>query len=454
MKSIPAVYFGFLTLLTISLVGAAAIAPPSAATQNPDSVLDQANTDAQHIMPSNATTSATASISPPAQLFERAYNTTSQVDIKDTLRTAGGDYVLFGAALRNGSYNGTVLKLSPAGEVIWQQTFDANTTTFLYGGAQTADGGFVIAGSTERDTVDAGCVIKLDAEGEKEWSGSFTYGGGGRFYDAVETSDGEHLVAGVFETDDGDTNAEVLKLSDDGRHKWNSSYSDRTSAANQGFRGIDAGDGDSYHLAGYRYGDADVDALSIEINSVGETRGSSTYGSSQRNDWFFDVAVASDGEPYYTGIRNAVWNDSRDQYTVTDAWIYHDAGLSEGWSRTGSKNGYNRFSDIDTAGGRVVASGVTAPVNRTRGTGYAVAYYSNGIQQWTLTDTDGYEELFEGIAATENTTYIVGFRRTAEAGFESTFSKYSTITSANVEPVVGNNAPPGIDGAGRYDAIN
>lgn len=434
-----------LGVLALSLVGVASAIPPEA---TPDRPHEPTTTDTNHTTDSKASSPgirAKSDSNTPNQVFEKTFFASSDAVPNDLLRTQDGNYVFMGAdSNADGSFDAGITKVTPSGEIIWSNVVENSNNQSFYSGTQTSDGGFIIAGYIEQNTP-AGWLVKLDSNGEREWTNAFSYGAGGALEDATETESGEYLFGGQFEASDGTNDAEVVKTTSDGTIKWNFSYAHYDHDASQDFFGIAAGQGDTYYLAGQEYNNDNWDALAVEINSVGEEVSSRTYGHDNLDDWFYDVTVDSDGDPYYAGLRNGIYNESAEVYDFGDAWVYHD-GFGD-WSQTASTDDANVFGSISVQDGSVVASGRSVSVDTSTSDGLAAAYDLSGTEQWRLTTTDSYSQDLGTTVATDSGAYFAAVEITSEGGAENiTLSEYTTqpllstsLSAAEVERATSTN---------------
>ncbi|NER09842.1 hypothetical protein SAMN06265375_101639 [Muriicola jejuensis] len=134
-----------------------------------------------------------------------------------------------------GSYDFWVVKVSEAGELIWEHSYGGTGIDIAQDIAQTEDGGYVITGSTISSDGDVSAshgesdiwVIRINAQGELLWER--TYGGSG--FDAAEsirpTRDGGFVIAGNSRSSDQDLNTNagendlwILKVDSRGALVW------------------------------------------------------------------------------------------------------------------------------------------------------------------------------------------------------------------------------------------
>ncbi len=103
--------------------------------------------------------------------------------------------------------DGWVLKLSPTGQLLWQQVLGGDYNDFFLGGTLTADGGCMLTGLTQSYSSDPGTensnrdawVVRLDADGNVLSSSTHGSSGSQEFFaDTAElATPGEFISAGV-----------------------------------------------------------------------------------------------------------------------------------------------------------------------------------------------------------------------------------------------------------------
>jgi hypothetical protein len=201
-----------------------------------------------------------------------------------------------------------VMKLTPLGEVLWNETFggpDVNISAFAAAG--TSDGGYIIAGETamwgEPDT-DA-LVIKLNSSGYEEWTR--TFGEPGRndsAYAVVETGSGEIGVAGSTESFESfGTDAFILKINSSGNELWNVTFG---GPENDTARSIVlAPDGDFVFAGSYMSrttpNTTEDDALVVKMDPDGEVVWNWTYGNPDENESAETIIATLDSGYLFAG---------------------------------------------------------------------------------------------------------------------------------------------------------
>ncbi len=155
-----------------------------------------------------------------------------------------------------GSYDFWVVKVSEAGEMLWENSYGGTGIDIAQDISQTEDGGYIIAGSTISADGDVAFskggsdawVVKIDSRGNLLWER--TYGGSG--FDAAESvrpaKDGGFIIASNSRSSDGDVGSNagendlwVFKIDSGGTLLWEQSYGG--SGLEFGFDAVETEDG-------------------------------------------------------------------------------------------------------------------------------------------------------------------------------------------------------------------
>ncbi len=150
--------------------------------------------------------------------WERSFGGTGIDQAHDIVLTNDSAYVIVGNTFsndtqvtrNNGESDIWLIKISDAGELLWQQSYGGTAFDAAHGVNLTSDGGFIIAGNSKSHDGDASenfgendvWFIKTDANGNIEYQRSF---GGTNLdfgYDVVESADGSIIL--VAETSSAD----------------------------------------------------------------------------------------------------------------------------------------------------------------------------------------------------------------------------------------------------------
>ncbi len=177
---------------------------------------------------------------------------------------ADGGYVLTGfsesddadISLTKGSYDFWVIRLDPAGELIWEHTFGGSGIDIAYGISNTADGSYLITGNTYSSDTDVLenngesdiWVIKIDDAGQLLWQSGY----GGVKFDAARSVnplwEQNFIVSGNTRSIDGDllknagqNDIWVLLADSNGKLLWQQTFGG--SGLDFGFDAIESHDG-------------------------------------------------------------------------------------------------------------------------------------------------------------------------------------------------------------------
>ncbi len=179
-------------------------------------------------------------------LWQKSLGGSDDDEAYAVLQTSDGGFIVAGgtdsndgdASGNHGSGDDWLVKLSEAGDLVWQKCLGGSGDDYAYAIQQTSDGNFIIAGSSTSNDYDVthnngqtdDWVIKVDATGNLIWQKSF----GGSDYDVAnaiqQTIDGGFIVAGNTYSTDGDVTENhgiddcwILKLDGAGNLLWQKS---------------------------------------------------------------------------------------------------------------------------------------------------------------------------------------------------------------------------------------
>ena len=145
----------------------------------------------------------------------------SQIDEAHAVCDSGdGNYLIVGdtrsndfdVTNNNGAADLWLIKISPEGELIWEQNYGGNSFDVGRSISKTVDGGFIISGSsrssdgdlTENKGQNDAWLLKVNSEGTLLWQKTI---GGSNIdftYDAVELNDKSIIAIGETSSNDGD----------------------------------------------------------------------------------------------------------------------------------------------------------------------------------------------------------------------------------------------------------
>jgi len=135
-------------------------------------------------------------------------------------QTTEGGYIIAGTTFSNngdvsmnhGYIDYWIVKLTSAGDIVWQKSLGGSDYDYAYSIQQTIDEGYIVAGYTKSNDGDVTgnhgygdyWIVKLTSAGDIDWQKSF----GGSDFDLAnsiqQTTDGGYIIAGYSDSDDGD----------------------------------------------------------------------------------------------------------------------------------------------------------------------------------------------------------------------------------------------------------
>jgi gliding motility-associated-like protein len=276
-----------------------------------------------------------------------------------------------------------VIKLSPAGTIVWQRTYGGSGDEVGYEIEETTDGGFILHGPTtsaDGDVVGSLAspfnqdhwVLKISSSGALEWSQAL----GGTQLDngakLIPLADGGFLQCfAATNSNDGDVtnnhggqDAWLVKLSAMGSIEWARTIGG--SAGDNGNDVLELDNGDILFAGSTLSNDGDIptnqggaDALLARISGGGVVQWVRTYGGSLE-DGLVIITPKGNGNFLLSGSTASVDGDVTNNNGAQDAWLLEvDASGSLLWQRAYGGSAYEQcyiFSDDQNS---LVLTGVT-----------------------------------------------------------------------------------------------
>ena len=187
-----------------------------------------------------------------------------------------------------------------------------------YSIANTNDGGYLVASQTRSYGKGGsdGMLIKFNSDGGKEWEK--VYGGKGLDYFRSIISDslnGFIISGGTRSFSDGDSQAWVLCVDDNGYVKWENTYGDN---GEDGFNMIQQTIKNGYIAVGHSssfFSTGKNDAFMVRIDSLGNKIWQSYLGGKE-DDRGYAISQCSDGGYILTGETSSFGNGKNDILVV------------------------------------------------------------------------------------------------------------------------------------------
>ncbi len=239
---------------------------------------------------------------------------------KAIIRTEDGNLMVLGSTksyAKNYDRDLYVVKVSPQGNVIWEQSFGGDRDEFAGGIAQTDDGGAIVVG----DTTSYGkgykdiYIAKLDKNGKMV--SSFVVGGNKE--DSAQaltrTKDGNMVLVGYRETGrSGNTDFFIMKIDQNGNKIWSQTYGgDRSDRLN----GVTATEDGGIVATGstYSYNSENTDLSVMKLNVEGTMLWHKIYGF-KYYEYGNAVSTTADGGVMVAGGTNTLGKGDHSAYLI------------------------------------------------------------------------------------------------------------------------------------------
>ena len=186
----------------------------------------------------------------------------------DIIQISTGEYVLVASYSVNASgtpitnYQGQLIKLTNAGELIWKKEYDFGNATQLTKIIENSDGGFTVCGSANSN---GAFVFKTDASGTEIWRKVLN--SNIRLHDITKSSNSNYLVCGSI-TSNQQEDIFVAELSVLGDIVWTKSI-DKNNITNEATSIVSVGS--DFIISGYnRTSGIDLPGFAMKLNATGD----------------------------------------------------------------------------------------------------------------------------------------------------------------------------------------
>jgi tetratricopeptide (TPR) repeat protein len=284
--------------------------------------------------------------------------------LKSIIQTEEGNYLAGGwtdyQSLTDGKLDGWVVELDSEGNIQWEKTFGNEYDDLIYDVIQTQDKGYLLAGWTENQEYDD------------------------LIYDVIQTQDKGYLLAGWTENQDGNTDAWILKLGEEGKLEWEKQYD---FSKNDKIYSIMQSQSGDYIAVGcsLQKEKENTDALVMCIDKDGSLKWSNLFGG-ERYDRLYSIMENTAGNLFIVGYTESIGEGEADGWMIK----LNKYGDKE-WDKTfGGKEDDRFYSIIQTDDKGYAIIGYT----KSKGAGEAdiwlLKFNENDNLQWdkTLQETD------------------------------------------------------------------
>ena len=203
----------------------------------------------------------------------------------------------------NGQSDIYIFKVDSSGNKIWDNTFGGMAEDVGYSIANSDDGGYLIASQTRSYGKGGsdGMLVKFDSNGEKEWEK--LYGGKGLDYFRSiikDTKNGYIVSGGTRSFSNGDNQAWILSVDDNGYVIWENTYGDN---GEDGFNMVEHSSNNGYIAIGHSssfFSRGMNDVFMAKIDSLGNKIWQKYHGG-KKDDRGYAISQCSDGGYIITG---------------------------------------------------------------------------------------------------------------------------------------------------------
>ena len=246
--------------------------------------------------------------------YAKTFGTTGGDDqVLGMAKTSDGNVIAVGqvSATGTGNYDGLVMKMDKAGNLLWSRTLGGAQQDYFTAATATADGGCLATGavnSTGFETYSGDCwLVRFDGNGNVLWQKRyFINGSAGSTNTIIQTSDGGFALSGTFPFTPGASDWMVLKLDANGNIQWQKKLGSNNSDGaigmvedNHGTTGL--------VISGIIYIGSFYDAMITKLDMSGNVLWTKTYDFDTRSNWLLAMYKVSDGFIYQT-LNESGWN--------------------------------------------------------------------------------------------------------------------------------------------------
>ena len=261
----------------------------------------------------------------------------------------------------NGQSDIYIFKVDSSGNKIWDNTFGGIAEDVGYSIANSGDGGYLIASQTRSYGKGGsdGMLVKFDSNGEKEWEK--LYGGKGLDYFRSiirDTKKGYIVSGGTRSFSNGDNQAWILSVDDNGYIIWENTYGDN---GEDGFSMVEHSSNNGYIAIGHSssfFSRGMNDVFMAKIDSLGNKIWQKYHGG-KKDDRGYAISQCSDGGYIITGETSSYGNGKNDILLIKTNSIG-----DKKWRKTFGGNGVDIGRSIkELSSGGYIISGTSTISN-------------------------------------------------------------------------------------------
>ena len=310
-------------------------------------------------------------LSPTGDLdWENNYGDIKEDYAKSIRQTSDGGYIIGGGtrSFNVGVIDYYIIKLDPSGEVQWENKYGGSQTDMCEIIIQTEDGGYMAAGQSWQNILEGNMyLIKLDPDGNEEWGKVIGGGPEDGAYDIQQTPDSGYIVTGYTRsTTDGSYKAYIVKTDSRGNVEWSRDFGGGSD--NRAFSLEQQGNG--YVVAGYTKSHRELsDVYVVKVDLDGNLVWEKTFGGRDTEEVAQSISKTSDGGYILAGKTNQYTYGAYDVYLLK-----LDSNGNEQWSQVfGGENEDHGYSVIQNSKGGFTVAG------QTRSTGFGSSGFGGDV---------------------------------------------------------------------------
>lgn len=231
-------------------------------------------------------------------LWTKTYGSNGNDIGRDIIATSDGNYLIVGSSNSPAltDQNANLIKIDPAGTVIWSKLYGGTSNDYGNCVKHSSDGGFVMVGQTFSFNSPGGdaWLLKLDANGDTTWTKRFGGANADEGYYITANTDGSSVFLVRDSSNAGrDIDTRIIKVDATGNIIWNKVYGGNLKDTPKMIQPTMDG-GYIVGAISRSFGWMNPDMWILKLAPTGDTTWTRHYGGSQ-NEHCYVVRELSDG---------------------------------------------------------------------------------------------------------------------------------------------------------------
>jgi hypothetical protein len=229
--------------------------------------------------------------------FTQKYPTVYDKTSREVLALSDGGYMIAGMTNNSNIVDADVyvMRTNGVGELLWSKIYGGSKPDYAYGMIETSDGNFFIVGYTQSfggGDYDV-YLLKIDPAGNIIWQKNLGGFGNEEGREIIKTNDGNYVIVGTTNSNTSSQNAFLMKVDLSGAVLWTKYYGGPDKEYGNSVQQFSDG---SLILTGQTYssGNGKGDVYLVKTNSNGDVIWSKTFGGVQDEEGV-SVVANSDG---------------------------------------------------------------------------------------------------------------------------------------------------------------